>query len=575
MAPRFTLLLPILLLASVPDFGQIMGPGIGYPGGGYPRQRYPQGGQGRTPPGADQTPASTLTGMLRKIGDDNKNVIIESDDKTITTILIAGSTKYINASGGSAKIGDFQPGDHVSISANEDSKNVYHAARMTLVKEGTPDEHSAASVATDDPTRPLGLGSSGSGKSSSESSASSPSSNDPNRPKLRRAASADDTTASSSGSSSRTASSNNDDDRPRLRRSSPSDDTVANSSASSGNSSSSPVYNNDDRPKTRRAVSSSDDDSPKAQITPVDSGATAPPAPRQSAPSYPDNSDRPQLRRPAETPSADSNPAVADSRPSLHADDVNGVTRTPTLSQSAASQRVTGDEFIEQARYEAFSFSETLPNYVVKQFTTRYETTAARGGRTSWQVLDTVTADVIEEDGNERYKNILVNGKPPLRDPEKTGSWSRGEFSSLMQDVMSPLTNADFHGKRATTIVNRAAFRYDFTVEQRNSHWHVESESQSYQPAYTGAIWIDKESHRVLRIEMAAQNMPRDFPLDTVESAVDYDYVPIGEGKYLLPTHSEALSCGRGTSGCTRNVIEFRNYKKFSTETSITFDPDK
>ena len=66
--------------------------------------------------------------------------------------------------------------------------------------------------------------------------------------------------------------------------------------------------------------------------------------------------------------------------------------------------------------------------------------------------------------------------------------------------------------------------------------------------------------------------MPRSFPLDQVESAVDYDYVFIGDNKYLLPVHSEALSCARSSSQCSRNVIEFRNYKKFSADTSITFD---
>ena len=141
--------------------------------------------------------------------------------------------------------------------------------------------------------------------------------------------------------------------------------------------------------------------------------------------------------------------------------------------------------------------------------------------------------------------------------------------------MLSPNTNADFHGKRSTTIVNRAAFRYEFSVEQPNSHWHMEAQGQSYQPAYTGSIWIDKESYRVLRIELSAQNLPRAFPLDQVESAVDYDYVLIGDGKYLLPTHSEALSCAHGATNCTRNVIEFRNYKKFTADTSITFDADK
>jgi hypothetical protein len=228
---------------------------------------------------------------------------------------------------------------------------------------------------------------------------------------------------------------------------------------------------------------------------------------------------------------------------------------------------------IDMAREEAFSFAQTLPNYIVKQFTTRYETEAARGGQTSWRAIDNVTADVVSEGGTESYKNILVDGKPPREAVEKSGSWSTGEYASVLLDVLQPATDADFHNKRSTTIVNRAAFRYDFSVEQANSHWHIHAGGQSYQPEYTGAIWIDKENFRVLRIELAARSMPRGFPLDTVESAVDYDYVMIAGNKFLLPVHSEALSCERGTSLCSRNVIDFRNYRKFGADTSITFDP--
>jgi hypothetical protein len=232
---------------------------------------------------------------------------------------------------------------------------------------------------------------------------------------------------------------------------------------------------------------------------------------------------------------------------------------------------------IYNARQAAFVFSETLPNFVVKQYTTRYQTEAAHGGQTSWHAYDTVTADVVSEDGKESYKNILVNGKPPKYDVEKTGTWSTGEFSSVMLDVLSPGTRADFHNKRPTTIMSREAYHFDFSVQRENSHWQLHSSSDSYVPEYTGAIWIDKETSRVLRIELSAKNMPRTFQLDTVESAIDYDYVPIGDGKFLLPVHSEALSCDRGTSECNRNVIDFRNYRKFSADTSVSFDdsPDK
>ncbi len=263
---------------------------------------------------------------------------------------------------------------------------------------------------------------------------------------------------------------------------------------------------------------------PRTRPTAPDPQDPGPPVLRHGAPRRTSDSDAPaQVASTSPSPSSPSSPPSP--RPSIHADEVNGVTRTPDAPKVDAgaaghpSSRRTGDAVIDMATDAALSFSETLPNYVVKQFTTRYETGAARGGQTSWSALDTVTADVISENGKESYKNLLIDGKAPKEAIEKSGTWSTGEFSSVLLDILQPQTDAEFHNKRATTIVNRSAFRYDFSVEQGNSHWNIQSEGQSYKPEYTGAIWIDKENYRVLRIEMSARNMPKGFPLDTVESA--------------------------------------------------------
>jgi hypothetical protein len=573
-----------LLIVSLPCFGQI---GIGIPGMGYPGRRYPQGGQQPMPRQQPDNQSPIFVGILRKL--DDKTVIVEDDDQKITTLSISGSTKYINDKGYKATSGDFQPGDRVSVDSKAGNNNSFKALKVTMVSAGTAEEHSAASAAMSDPTKPLpgrtpvnstsesdnpnrpvlrraGSNSGASdppplddngghptlrraGSASGDASDSSSNDNNPDRPVLRRASSASgsgDAPPSSSGS---------DSDRPRLRRA---DDVPPPAPAPASSSGSYDTSDNTPAPRTRRAVSSGDEtlgaQIPSASATPSsassDSGGYA----------------GPQLRR---APSVDTTGAASDGRPSLRADDRGSAARIPQRMPS------TDDPFIDDAREAAFSFSETLPNYVVKQYTTRYATMTQRNGRSTWQTLDTVTADVLEVDNHEQYKNILVNGKPPVRDVERSGSWSKGEFSSLMQDVMSPMTDARFRNKQAVTIVNRPAFRYEFSVEQENSHWHIEAESQAYMPAYTGSIWIDKETHRVLRIEMSAQRMPGGFPLDQVEWAIDYDFVAIGEGRYLLPAHSETLSCARSGRDCTRNTIEFRNYRKFTADSSITFDTDK
>jgi hypothetical protein len=155
---------------------------------------------------------------------------------------------------------------------------------------------------------------------------------------------------------------------------------------------------------------------------------------------------------------------------------------------------------------------------------------------------------------------------------ETGGAWSTGEFGTILINLFAPYTAANFHFRRDSRAGGILSKVYDFEVSREHSGWSIHAESQSYQPAYTGSVWIDPQTGRVLRIEMEAQNMPREFPIDHVESAVDYQYIRLGDAQqYLLPVHSESLSCQRGTDYCSRNVIDFRNYHKYTGESSIKF----
>jgi hypothetical protein len=54
--------------------------------------------------------------------------------------------------------------------------------------------------------------------------------------------------------------------------------------------------------------------------------------------------------------------------------------------------------------------------------------------------------------------------------------------------------------------------------------------------------------------------------------AIDYEYTRLGDTQqYILPVHSENLMCQRGSDFCTRNAIDFRNYRKYEGSSTITF----
>jgi hypothetical protein len=221
---------------------------------------------------------------------------------------------------------------------------------------------------------------------------------------------------------------------------------------------------------------------------------------------------------------------------------------------------------IERAREAAVEFSEKLPNFICQEFMARF----TKRGRKQEMPMDVVSAEIIYENGQESYRSVKINDRPTDRRLEEIGgSWSTGEFASTLLELFHPDTDAQFQSGGTSTISGFSAQVYDFQVRGENSHWMLHAGSQTLAAAYGGSVWVDPKTARVLRIEMQARNIPSDFPMDTVESAVDYSYVWIGGTSFLLPVHAESLGCQRGSNDCSHNVIDFRNYHEFKADIKI------
>ena len=242
----------------------------------------------------------------------------------------------------------------------------------------------------------------------------------------------------------------------------------------------------------------------------------------------------------------------------------------PEKSAPAAPAINPRKAFVEKARGVAVAYEEGLPNYVCQEVVTR---NVSESREPSWHVIDVVSAEVVYEKHKESYRNLQINGKLSKKAPEETGAWSTGEFGTILSSLFYPGTQADFRYMEDDKIVRKAAAVYKFEVERMRSAWKIWVPGQYILPAYKGSIWIDKETANVLRIEMQAQEIPETFPMISIESAVDYDYISLGTPeKFLLPVHAEVLQCVRDSNQCQRNVIEFRNYHKFTGESTIKFN---
>src|SRR5215469_10258256 len=242
--------------------------------------------------------------------------------------------------------------------------------------------------------------------------------------------------------------------------------------------------------------------SPQSQ--PAQSASAPPPASQSQSQSTPACSNAPPIlkrgKQPDLPPCPDSPLAASASADSI---------RTRSLSPSEA--------LIERARGAAFEFSENLPNFICREVMVRYR----QRGREETP-LDVVSAEIIYDHGKESYRNVKINDRSTDTSLEEiSGSWSTGEFASTLLSLFSADTNARFRSGGASSISGFSARVYDFEVPRGNSRWTVHADSQTLVPAYEGSVWVDPSTARVLRIEMQARNIPSDFPMDTIESAVD------------------------------------------------------
>ena len=527
--------LATLLLVGGTAFAQIYPP-VGYPGGGYPGRYpggyppgypggYPAGGgiplPGRSKPGkgsgTEGQPLPNFRGRLKMM--DNKTITLTLGDDRTMDFKRTDKTKFFK-DGDEVKDPKFNVGDQISVEGPEDDHgrmvalNVYWekaaAAASAAAKQQEDKDNGVYDTWKDVP-----------GKSPAPPSNSAPKDAPAAPPAAPPSASQ---AAPPSGSAA--------PQQPQL------------------------ADLNAPLPPPSKAADPDDPGPPK-----LERGKPANNS-REHAPDLADEAPPPVIAR------ADTAAGTAPAAPSTA-----GIPRFDDGSERESIPRTSGDDLIRKATDAALDFTETLPNYVCQEMMARYQSETAPA---QWQALDVVSADVVYENHQESYRNLAINGrKINKKMNELDGAWSTGEFGTVLIDLFSPATAADFHFARESRTAGITARVYDFNVQHANSHWDISMGSQSYTPAYRGSVWIDPANARVLRIEMQAYGFPQEFPTDHVESATDYEYTRLGDMKqYLLPVHSESLSCQRGSNYCSRNVIDFRNYHKYEGESSITYGGD-
>jgi hypothetical protein len=229
---------------------------------------------------------------------------------------------------------------------------------------------------------------------------------------------------------------------------------------------------------------------------------------------------------------------------------------------------------VERARAKALAYTRSLPDFVCSQTIRRY--IAASDGRKSggWGQTDTLSIKLSFFQQAEEHKLVLIDGRPTDRKYEGlVGATSSGEFGGILRTIFDPASQAALEWKSWKSVRKHRTAIYEYAISAASSPYTLRFGGRQSFVGIHGVLEIDGETGEVLHLSYIAYDIPKDLGVQSSVTTVDYDFADVGGRTYLLPVRSEAEI--HSATQWARNKMEFREYRKFSSDSVIDFGPGK
>ncbi len=227
---------------------------------------------------------------------------------------------------------------------------------------------------------------------------------------------------------------------------------------------------------------------------------------------------------------------------------------------------------IDAVRQYALEYSEKLPDFVCHE----EMVTSAAPLRPSagWIKVSAIDSRLTYFKQKEGYQPYMQDGKLTSQDYEKLkGSKSVGDFGTMLRGVFAPSSQAHFEWRTWSRWQGQPAMDFSYRVPQDHSNYQITVEGdRSATPGYSGYFVVDVKTRAIRMLTLVAESLPHDFPVQAAESKLTYADADLSGHVFLLPDAFETVMSG--SDGRSRIEKRFRNYRKYSADSEITFGDD-
>jgi hypothetical protein len=115
------------------------------------------------------------------------------------------------------------------------------------------------------------------------------------------------------------------------------------------------------------------------------------------------------------------------------------------------------------------------------------------------------------------------------------------------------------------------ANRYSYQISSYTAQFHVKTPAGEGDIGVRGSVWIDTETFDVLRVTAIGSEMPGYLGLDSLETTISYQRIPVNQQQLLFPeTAQTTMRYANGHQ--VRNTIEFSHCRAYETSSRLVAD---
>jgi hypothetical protein len=234
-------------------------------------------------------------------------------------------------------------------------------------------------------------------------------------------------------------------------------------------------------------------------------------------------------------------------------------------------------KLLDEVKDYAINYTQRLPDFICLEQTRRYVDTT---GREAWRSMDVVTARLSYFNQREDYKLVSLNDKVDVGTSydKVGGALSMGDFGTTMREIFEPSSHTHIEWEKWATLHGRRTHTFSYRVPLEYSKYSIAYQGEEKGDetrvivGYHGEVFVDRDLSTITRITVVADSIPTAFPVQAATETLDYDFTKIGDSDFFLPKVADLrMHAGREW---TKNIKEFRLYRKFSADAVIKFDSE-